>query len=164
MGSRGSVIPLFRALSERGEPIPITSAEMTRFWITLDQAVEFVIDCLEWMEGGEVFVPKIPSMHLTNLAAAVAPDAEWKYVGIRPGEKLHEVMVPPDDARNTIEYEDRYVIYPPFPFWNVEEYKARHPGGVPMREGEMYSSDTNDRWLSIEQIRDMLPEVETHAG
>ena len=154
MGSRGSVIPLFLKLRERGV-LPITDKRMTRFWITLDRGVEFVLQSLERMAGGEIFAPKIPSMRLTDLAHAVAPECTLEEVGIRAGEKLHEVIVGEDDARNTLEYDDYYAILPAFHEWDSEDYVKRN-GGKRCAEGFSYSSDTNTQWLSVDDLRAML--------
>ena len=151
MGSRGSVIPFFRGLAERGEALPITDLRMTRFWITLPQAVEFVIDSFETMDGGELYVPRIPSMHVTDLAQAIAPDTELVEVGIRPGEKLHEEMISPEDSRRTIRQADRYVVGP-----TLAEWTYRVPPGDPVPDGFAYTSDTNDLWLSVDDIRAMI--------
>ncbi|MBI5482347.1 MAG: UDP-N-acetylglucosamine 4,6-dehydratase (inverting) [Deltaproteobacteria bacterium] len=153
VGSRGSVVPLFLKLRETGV-VPLTDARMTRFWITLEQGVQFVIDSLARMHGGEVFVPKIPSMRLVDLARAVAPRCEQRFVGARPGEKIHEVMVPEDDARRTLEFDDCFLIQPEHRFWDVEQ--TNHQGGKPCPEGFKYSSDTNTRWLTVEGLRDLL--------
>lgn len=147
VGSRGSVIPFFKKIRETGK-IPITDTRMTRFWITLEQGVEFVIDNLSRMQGGEIFIPKIPSMSITNLAQAIAPECEIEVVGIRPGEKLHEVMITEDNARSTLEYDDYYVIQPEFPWWGRENGKT----GKPVPEDFKYSSNTNSQWLSVEQL------------
>ena len=154
MGSRGSVIPFFRNLAEQGEPLPITDARMTRFRITLPQAVEFVIDSFEAMDGGELYVPRIPSMKVTDLAEAIAPGAELVEVGIRPGEKLHEEMISPEDARRTIRQADRYVVGPTLAEWTYTE-----PQGEQVPDGFSYTSDTNDMWLTVDDIRQMLVEL-----
>jgi UDP-N-acetylglucosamine 4,6-dehydratase/5-epimerase len=156
MGSRGSVVPLFRRLIDRGmERLPITDERMTRFWITLDQGVAFVISCLSRMQGGELFVPKIPSIRIVDLAEAMAPGMPCDIVGIRPGEKLHESMITEDDARTTIELPDRFVIQPPaFPFWREERYAVYGDTYVP--EFFRYSSELNDEWLSVRSIRAWL--------
>ncbi len=154
IGSRGSVIPFFLKMRETGV-LPITDERMTRFWITLEQGVDFVLASLERMRGGEIFVPKIPSMRVTDLARAVAPECEIKIVGIRPGEKLHEVMVPEDDARHTLEYDDHFAILPTFHEWSAEAYIAEN-GGKPCPEGFRYSSDTNKQWLSVEELQKMI--------
>lgn len=153
VGSRGSVIPFFLAQREKGV-VPITDERMTRFWITLDQGVEFVLACLDRMRGGELFVPKLPSMRITDLARALAPGCRWEITGIRPGEKLHETMVPVDDARQTLEFDDHFVIQPAFPWWDAEA-ALREDGGRPCPEGFSYCSDTNDAWLSEEKLREM---------
>ncbi|CAN5671965.1 UDP-N-acetylglucosamine 4,6-dehydratase (inverting) [soil metagenome] len=159
VGSRGSVIPFFMARRKTGV-LPITDPRMTRFWITLQQGVDFVIDCIERMVGGEMFVPKIPSMNIMDLAEAVAPECKYDIVGIRPGEKLHEVMVPEDDARNTVELDDRYVILPPFDWAWLDGYKK-----LPRcAEGFRYSSETNDRWLKKQQLTDLLDNVTIETG
>jgi UDP-N-acetylglucosamine 4,6-dehydratase len=154
VGSRGSVIPFF--LKKRTEGvIPITDPRMTRFWITLDQGVTFVLSALERMVGGEIFVPKIPSMRLTDLAEAVAPGCRIEIVGIRPGEKLHEVMVSEDDAQHTIEHDTYFVILPP-----LDRLHARcavaNSAGRPCAVRFRYSSDSNDTWLTVDALRDML--------
>jgi UDP-N-acetylglucosamine 4,6-dehydratase len=142
LGSRGSVVPLF--LSRRGRgAIPLTDPRMTRFWITLDQAVEFVLASLSRMRGGEIFVPKIPSMSLVEMAEALCPGCEQRVVGIRPGEKLHEVMVPADEAAHTVDLGDCYAILPAFHGWETSERMAGY-GGEPVPEGFVYSSDRND--------------------
>jgi len=159
VGSRGSVIPFFMARRKTGT-LPITDPRMTRFWITLQQGVDFVIDCIERMAGGELFVPKLPSMNIMDLASALAPECKHDIIGIRPGEKLHEVMVPEDDARNTVIMDDRYVILPPFDWAWLEPYK-RLPRCA---EGFRYSSETNDRWLTKDQLHDLLEHVSIETG
>lgn len=153
VGSRGSVIPFFQARRQTGV-LPITDPRMTRFWITLQQGVDFVLDSLERMHGGELFVPKIPSMNIMDLAAAIAPECRTEVVGIRPGEKLHEVMVPADDARNTVELADRFVILPTFDWLDERWYKdaPRCPDGF------SYSSDSNSHWLTRDELSAMLRE------
>jgi UDP-N-acetylglucosamine 4,6-dehydratase len=152
MGSRGSVIPLFKKLSAKGEPIPITDARMTRFWITLPQAVRFVMDSLERMKGGEIFVPKIPSMKIIDLASAIAPDCKLKLVGIRAGEKLHEVLISEDEAQNVREFDDYFVIQPAFHWWKVED----NGKGEKVPDGFRYGSDNNNVWLTTEELRGSL--------
>lgn len=147
-GSRGSVVPFFKKVRETGT-IPVTDHRMTRFWITLDQGVQFVIDSLERMHGGEIFVPKIPSMKVMDLAKALAPECQVEIVGIRPGEKLHEAMIMEDDARHTVEFDDHYVIQPEFPWWS----KKFAEGGKTLPEGFAYTSDNNAEWLTIEQLK-----------
>jgi UDP-N-acetylglucosamine 4,6-dehydratase len=154
VGSRGSVIPFFLEKRETGT-LPITDPRMTRFWITLEQAVDFVLTNLERMEGGEVFVPKIPSMKITDLAEAIAPGCEHETVGIRPGEKLHEVMVPRNVARRTLEFESHYAILPAFRNWDSKSYKEKN-GGEWTGDQFKFSSDNNDQWLSAEEIRAMI--------
>jgi UDP-N-acetylglucosamine 4,6-dehydratase len=150
VGSRGSVIPLFRE-QQRSGAITITDPRMTRFWITLDQGVRFVIRCIEQMQGGEVFVPKIPSMNIMDLARAMAPECRVEQIGIRPGEKLHEVLVSEDEARHTVELDDMYVVQPLHPWWTNRAWLS----GKPMAEGTRYSSEVNTDWLDVERIRGM---------
>lgn len=154
VGSRGSVVPFFKKIRETGE-IPVTDERMTRFWITLEQGVQFVLDSLDRMQGGEIFVPKIPSMKVTDLAMAIAPECEIKIVGIRPGEKLHEAMITEDDARHTIEYEKYYVIQPEFPWWSNADFKR----GQLLNEDFSYTSDNNTDWLTVEQLRELVEEM-----
>jgi UDP-N-acetylglucosamine 4,6-dehydratase/5-epimerase len=151
VGSRGSVIPLFLEMRARGR-VTITDERMTRFWITLDQGVRFVLMAVETMHGGEIFVPKIPSMNIVDLANAIAPGCARDVIGIRAGEKLHEVMVPRDEAPNTVEHSEYYVIQPSHPFWDRTAYQNSN-GGRPCPRDFTYSSDTNDRWLSVDEIR-----------
>jgi UDP-N-acetylglucosamine 4,6-dehydratase/5-epimerase len=151
VGSRGSVVPFFLSRAASGV-LPITDERMTRFWITLDQGVAFVLSSLETMEGGELFVPKIPSMRVVDLAKAIAPDARLEIVGIRPGEKLHEEMIGVDDARRTHDIGDRYVIQPEFAWW-----RNGHLRGSAVPEGFAYTSDRNDTWLDVDALRAMLP-------
>lgn len=154
VGSRGSVVPFFMKLRESGV-IPITDPRMTRFWITLEQGVEFVLKSLLRMRGGEVFVPKIPSMNIMDLAEAIAPGCETKIVGIRPGEKLHEVMVPHDDARRTLEYDDYFAILPTSLDGEVQDATQAF-GGKLCSEDFHYSSETNTHWLTVEELRSMV--------
>ena len=151
VGSRGSVIPLFKRQRERGE-LTITDEAMTRFWITIEDAVRFVIDCLSRMEGGEVFVPKIPSMRIGDLADAMAPGVPRRIVGIRPGEKVHEVLVTEDESRHAVEFDGYYAIYPSFPFWREVPY----PRGKELPPGFRYSSDGNVDWLDAEGLRKLV--------
>ena len=151
IGSRGSVVPYFQRLAPTGV-IPITDERMTRFWITLDQGVEFVIRMIGAMHGGELFVPRVPSMRLLDLAAAVAPEARIEIVGIRPGEKLHEEMIGVDDARRTRDAGDFYVMQPDVDWWNGAAWRDAEL--VP--EGFRYTSDTNSLWLSVEDLRRMI--------
>ena len=154
MGSRGSVIPLFRALASQGRSLPITDVRMTRFWITLPQAVDFVISCLTDMEGGELYVPRIPSTRVTDLAEAISPGSELMEIGIRPGEKLHEEMISSEDSRKTVRRSDRYVILPTLAEWGFS-----NTSGDPVAEGFSYTSENNEAWLNVEQIRDLLNEL-----
>jgi UDP-N-acetylglucosamine 4,6-dehydratase/5-epimerase len=155
VGSRGSVIPFFKKLlAEGADHLPITDERMTRFWITLPQGVAFVVTALAMMRGGEIFVPKIPSMRITDLARCMAPDLPLKTVGVRPGEKLHEVMVTEDDSRQTLELDDRYVIEPAFAWWSRGPYLAS--GAVPVADGFRYASDTNSDWLDEGRLAELL--------
>ena len=154
VGSRGSVVPFFQKLKEKGV-LPITDPQMTRFWITLEQGVRFVIKAFERMHGGELFVPKIPSMNIMDLAKAIAPECKTKVVGIRPGEKVHEVMISEDDARNTKELEDCYVIQPAFNWWD----ENNHSDGASVPEGFKYSSGTNKQWLKVDELRKIIENV-----
>jgi len=150
VGSRGSVIPSFQRLASSGS-LPITDRRMTRFWITLDRGVQFVNEMLSAMHGGELFVPKIPSMKIVDLAAAIAPNARLEEVGIRPGEKLHEEMIGSDDARRTLDAGQHYVVCPEADWWNPSAWTAP---SVP--EGFRYTSDSNDSWLSVEELRGLI--------
>jgi UDP-N-acetylglucosamine 4,6-dehydratase/5-epimerase len=151
MGSRGSVIPFFRNLIAEGKPLPITDSRMTRFWITLPQAVQFVVDSFDLMNGGELYVPHIPSMRITDLVEAIAPGTETYEIGIRPGEKLHEEMISEDDSRRTIRLNDRFVVLPTIARWGFTP-----PVGEPYPDGEAYRSNTNDLWLSTDDLRTLL--------
>jgi UDP-N-acetylglucosamine 4,6-dehydratase len=153
VGSRGSVIPVFQQQRERGK-ITITDERMTRFWMTLEQGVRFVIHCMGLMHGGEVFVPKIPSMRIVDLADVIAPGCEREIIGVRPGEKLHEVLVSRDESRYTLEFEDMYLIQPVHPWWTLKAY----PGGQPMEDGAKFSSDNNTWWLTRDELRKMVEE------
>jgi UDP-N-acetylglucosamine 4,6-dehydratase/5-epimerase len=154
MGSRGSVIPFWKSLADAGKPLPITDLRMTRFWISIEQAVKFVMDSLEFMEGGELYVPRIPSMKIVDLAAAVAPGAVIEQIGMRPGEKLHEEMISSDDSRRTFLNGDRYVVTPV-----VAEWGYQIPKGYPVAEGVAYQSHTNDLWMSTSDIKEFLNEI-----
>jgi len=156
VGSRGSIVPLFKKLiAEKSEALPITDVRMTRFWITLQQGVDFVLSCFEMMRGSEIFVPKIPSMKVVDLAAVMAPDLPIKVVDIRPGEKLHEAMVTEDDARNTLELPDRYIILAPTP----EPSSEYHLEQRPVQEDFEYSSERNSDWLTPDQLREILADL-----
>jgi len=149
-GSRGSVVPFFKECRKKGE-VPITDERMTRFWITLEQGVNFVLQCLEEMKGGEIFIPKIPSMRVTDLAQAICPNCKQKTIGIRAGEKLHETLVPEDDGIHTYEYEDKFVTYP-----YVVEHLGAKDGGSPLSSDfEGYRSDNNTDWLSVKNLQEM---------
>jgi len=154
VGSRGSVVPLFMRQAETGE-LTITDERMTRFWITLPHAVDFVLSRIPMMEGGEVYVPKIPSMRVVDIADAIAPDATRRITGIRPGEKLHEVLLTEDEARHALELEDAYLIFPEFPTWRTEPYS----GGSRVVDGFRYSSDANEQWLTPAELRAVLPSL-----
>lgn len=159
-GSRGSVIPFFRSVVESGErELPITDFEMTRFWITLEQGVQLVIKALGESKGGETFIAKIPSFKITDLAKAILPDCVLKEVGIREGEKLHEVMITKEDSLYTYEYDQHFIVYPHMSWWT--ENNAIQ-GGRPVAHGFEYSSGTNSWWLTVEQLRALLPDVAEH--
>jgi len=155
VGSRGSVIPLFQKQRKNGK-ITVTDARMTRFWITLEQGVQSVIKATEQMHGGEIFVPKIPSMKITDLAKAIAPACKVETIGIRPGEKLHEVLISEDEARNTSELDDMFVIKPMHPFWD----ELRWNKGNNLPDGFRYGSDNNTQWLMGTELKRMAGEAE----
>ena len=152
VGSRGSVVPLFRQQAEAGR-LTVTDERMTRFWITLDQAVDLVLFALDHAAGGEVFIPKIPSMKVTDLAEAIAPGVPREVTGIRPGEKLHEILLTGDESRHSIETEDVYVVLPEHPWWTAE---PRWLEGKPLDDDFTYSSATNTEWLSVEELRELV--------
>ena len=154
MGSRGSVIPFFKDLAVQGKPLPITDLRMTRFWISIENAVKFVIDSLKIMTGGELYVPKIPSMKIVDLAYAVDPNAKLIEIGMRPGEKLHEEMISADDSRRTIIMKDRFVVTPV-----VAEWGYSPPIGEQMPEGQAYRSDTNDIWMTQSDIKKFIEKM-----
>ena len=156
VGSRGSVVPLFLKQRETGE-ITLTDERMTRFWISLDQGVRFVIRCIEDMHGGEVFVPKIPSMKMVDLAQAIAPHAQIRLIGIRPGEKLHEVLISEDEARTTIELSDMYVVQPASALWFGHDWSEV---GETLPDTYHYASDNNTEWLSVAEIHEMVENIE----
>ncbi len=151
VGSRGSVIPVFLEQRRKGK-ITITDARMTRFWLTLEQGVKFVIRCLEQMHGGEIFVPKIPSMRLVDLAETIAPGCQVEYIGIRPGEKLHEVLLSEDESRQTLATDEMFVIQPAHPWWKSENWV----NGKPLPDGFRYSSDTNEQWLTRRELEELV--------
>lgn len=159
IGSRGSVVPFFqKCLSEKKETLPITDPNMTRFLITLDQGVEFVLKNFERMHGGEIFVPKIPSMKIVDLAKALAPDLEHEIIGIRPGEKMHEVMCPKDDSHLTLEFRDHYVIQPTIQFAHTVDFSvnALNEKAKPVTQGFEYNSGNNDWWLNAKEFLKLL--------
>jgi len=156
VGSRGSVVPLFIRQRETGV-VTVTDERMTRFWISLEHGVRFVIRCLEEMHGGEVFVPKIPSMTVSDLAKAMAPKSEIRYIGIRPGEKLHEVLISKDEARMVVELVDMYVVYPAEAFWFGHEWESI---GKKLPDDFRYVSNRNDDWLSVKQIQEIIQPIE----
>jgi UDP-N-acetylglucosamine 4,6-dehydratase len=151
VGSRGSVVPLFLQQRLSGK-LTVTDKNMTRFWITLDQGVRFVLSCIEQMHGGEVFIPKLPSMNVMDLASALAPECEIEVIGIRPGEKLHELLISEDEARQSVEVADRYVILPTHPWWSIGNWIH----GRPVAEGFSYASNTNQQWLTTPELLEMV--------
>lgn len=155
IGSRGSVIPLFKKQSSTGT-ITMTDKRMTRFWLTLEQGVEFVIKRIEMMHGGEIFIPKIPSMKIVDLAKAIAPKCKIEFIGIRPEEKIHECLLTEDEARHAVEYEDSFVIMPDHPWWSSKNYSD----GKKLAEGFRYTSDLNGNWLTERELQKMLKELE----
>jgi UDP-N-acetylglucosamine 4,6-dehydratase len=155
VGSRGSVVPIFIKQRQSGK-LTIMDERMTRFWLTLEQGVRFVIGCIGLMQGGEVFVPKIPSTRIVDLARAIAPEAEFEFVGIRPGEKLHEVLISEDEARLALEREDMFVVTPSVPLWQ----RDLHYAGNTLPDRFRYGSDNNSEWLNLEQIQQMVAPFE----
>lgn len=151
IGSRGSVIPLFRKQKKQGI-LTITDPNMTRFWLTLEQGVNFVINSIGKMQGGEIFIPKIPSMKITDLADVIAPNANKKIIGIRPGEKIHETLLTADESRHSLEFEDIFVIEPEHSYWNKKNYNK----GKKLSEGFTYSSDINKEWLSEDELKKII--------
>lgn len=154
IGSRGSVVPLFLEQKKDGV-LTITDEKMTRFWITLEQGVRFVIECIDRMRGGEVFVPKIPSMKITDLADVIAPRAKKEVIGIRPGEKVNEILLTEEEARHAREFDDYFVIEPEYPFWGKDDVQ----GGKLLPEGFRYTSDNNNWWLSKDELKRMVEEL-----
>jgi UDP-N-acetylglucosamine 4,6-dehydratase len=150
-GSRGSVVPLFLEMKKTG-CLPITDARMTRFWISLEAGVELVLNALQWMKGGEIFVPRIPSMKVTDLASAIAPECRKRIVGIRPGEKLHEILIPHDESRRTLTFKDMFVICPDIEGWTPKHLPGRKNVGMDFE----YSSESNDRWLKSAELKKLL--------
>lgn len=158
-GSRGSVIPFFKKIIDQGtKELPITDFRMTRFWISLEEGVELVFKALNESCGGETYISKIPSFKIDDLAKAIKEDIKLKEIGIREGEKLHEVMITRDDSRNTYEYENHYIIYPHFEWWDKNKNDLR--GGKPIEEGFEYNSENNIKWLSVEDLKKLLEEIE----
>ena len=151
MSSRGSVVPVFLKQREDGK-ITVTDERMTRFLITLEQGAQFVIRCLDQMRGGEIYVPKIPSIRITDLASTIAPGCEVEIIGMRPGEKMHEVLISRDESRSTVEFSDMFVIQPQFPWWGEHDWSD----GRTLPDGFEYSSDMNDHWLSTEDLQKVI--------
>lgn len=151
VGSRGSIIPLFNKQKSTGT-ITITDSRMTRFWTTLERGVEFVIEAIDKMHGGEIFIPKMPSMKVTDLSKTIAPECKVKFIGIRPGEKMHECLVTEDEARHALEYDDFFVIEPEHPWWGAENWK----NGKLLPEGFRYTSEKNDKWLTRVELQEMM--------
>lgn len=159
VGSRGSVVPFFRKLVAQGaKTLPITDERMTRFWITLSQGIDLVLNGFARMKGGELFVPKIPSMRILDLAEAIAPGMPTEVIGIRPGEKLHEIMCPADDSHLTLEFTDHYVIQPTISFMSPIDYRINNLGeqGVPVEQGFEYNSGSNLHFLTVQELREMM--------
>lgn len=154
VGSRGSVIPLFAQQRKKGV-VTVTDRRMTRFWLTMDQGVEFVLKCLKVMQGGEIFIPKIPSMNIMDLAEAVAPGCRCDFIGIRPGEKLHEVLISEEEAYNTLDVGDMYIVRPLYAWWQTKNW----PEVNPLPDGFYYASNNNDKWLGVDELRDLLSEA-----
>ncbi|MEI6478410.1 MAG: UDP-N-acetylglucosamine 4,6-dehydratase (inverting) [bacterium] len=158
-GSRGSVVPFFQSLIDRGDSeLPITDSRMTRFWISLDEGVDLVFKAIAESRGGEIYVSKIPTIKITDLAMAMHPQASLKEIGIREGEKLHEAMITEEDSRFTHDYGDHYVIYPDFDWWDKDKHLKQ--GGAKVKEGFRYASDTNEKMLTVKEIQDKLKEIE----
>jgi UDP-N-acetylglucosamine 4,6-dehydratase/5-epimerase len=158
-GSRGSVIPFFKNLIDKeSNHLPITDDRMTRFWITLDEAVDLVFKALNESKGGETYISKIPSFKIPDLAQAMAPETQQKTVGIREGEKLHEVMITETDSAHSYEYDNHYIIYPDFEWWTFDDHFTA--GGKKVEESYRYASDTNAQWLNVEQLRERVAEMD----
>ncbi len=163
LGSRGSVVPFFKKLLKEGvKEIPITEEHMTRFWITLDQAVEFVLKNFQRMQGGEIFIPKIPSMKITDMAKAIAPNLPQKVIGIRPGEKLHEIMIPKDDSRLALEFSDHYTLKPAIKKTGSTDFSINglQEKGKEVKIGFEYRSDNNKEWLEIDEFLELTKDEE----
>lgn len=156
-GSRGSVIPFFKKLVDEGaKELPITDMKMTRFWLKLEQAVEMVLEAIENMHGGELYVKKIPSMKMPELAKAIAPELPVKEIGVRPGEKIHEQMITKEDARNTLEFDDYYIIFPEI---DIDNIISQYKNGKSVADDFEYHSGNNDRWLSVEDMKKLISEI-----
>ena len=160
LGSRGSVVPVFLRQRENGR-ITVTDERMTRFWLAIEQGVRFTIHAIERMQGGEVFVPKIPSMRVVDLARAIAPDAEFEFIGIRPGEKLHEVLISEDESRHTLELDDMFVVEPPGALWFGHAWEKE---GRRVAEGFRYTSDTNEVWMEVDELTQLIASHEEGTG
>jgi len=158
LASSGSIVPLFEEQKKNGE-ITITDERMSRFWIGLEEGVRFVIKCIEIMKGGETFIPKISSMKIVDLAESIAPEAKRKIIGIRPGEKLHEILLTKEEAKHTKEFDKYFIIEPEYPFWNSDNFKE----GKPLPDGFEYTSDKNDKWITKEQIKEILKNLEIES-
>ena len=154
VASRGSVVPLFLQQKSTGV-ITVTDKRMTRFWITLEQGVEFVLRCVQTMQGGEIFVPKIPSINIMDLAEAIAPECDVRFTGVRPGEKIHELLISPDESRQALEFPGMYVIQPAHPWWATGNWD----GGQPLSDGFKYGSDNNPHWLTLQEIRELMDQL-----
>lgn len=160
LGSRGSVVPVFQKQRADGK-LTVTDERMTRFWLSIDQGVRFTVRCISQMLGGEVFVPKIPSMRVIDLAKSIAPGAELEFVGIRPGEKMHEVLISEDEARHTLELDDMFVVEPSGALWFGHDWREH---GRPLPDGYRYASDSNQNWLTSAQISELLEQSQRVAG
>ena len=156
VGSRGSVIPFFLKLRDKGV-LPITDARMTRFFITLEQGVDFVLNSMERTSGGELFVPKIPSMKITDLANILAPECKQEIIGIRPGEKIHEVLLSDSDSRNALEYSNFFIVKPEYKWWSTNDKLLEE--GAPVKDGFSYASDNNNDWLTEKQLMKMVSDL-----
>ncbi|MBW8015833.1 MAG: UDP-N-acetylglucosamine 4,6-dehydratase (inverting) [Planctomycetes bacterium] len=162
IGSKGSVVPFFIKKRKTGV-LPVTDPRMTRFWISLDQGVDLVLKAFDVMHGGELFVLKIPSMKMLDLANAIGPDCEIENIGIRPGEKLHECMISEDDARQTLEFDEYYIIEPAFPWWRQND-NSNHTAGKRCPDGFSYTSNNNNHWLTLEQLKVLIEPFEKEAA
>ena len=155
LGSRGSLLQVIEKQKQNGE-VALTHEKMTRFWVTLDQGVKFVLESLEQMVGGEIFIPKIPSMKIKDFIAQVAPNCKIKIIGMRPGEKIHETLVTPEECKHTMEFEDRYVIFPEYNWWTEETTKNNYKDGKQLAEGTLIASHTNSQWLDEEGLKKLI--------